>query len=98
MGVFSFTTRRIPRPGAVVIGKKFVEATGCFGRGLVNPMSTAAAKTLAMTRVLSIAGIAMLAAVALAGCRGPGEQDPADAPDQPIAFFHSVHAGQNHIP
>jgi len=55
-------------------------------------------RTLAMTRVLSIAGIAVLAAVSLAGCRGPGEQDPDDAPDQPIAFFHSVHAGDNQIP
>ena len=50
-----------------------------------------------MNRVLSIAGIALFAAM-LSGCRGPGEQDPADAPDQPIAFYHNVHAGDNQIP
>lgn len=50
-----------------------------------------------MIKALSIAGIAVLAAVVLSGCRGPGEQDPGDAPDQPIAFFHNVHAGQNQI-
>jgi hypothetical protein len=58
----------------------------------------AASQSLAMTRVLSVAGIAALAAVALSACRGPGAQDPEEAPDQPIAFYHSVHAGENQIP
>lgn len=51
-----------------------------------------------MTRVLSVAGIAVIAAGMLSGCRGPGEQDPDDGPDQPIAFYHNVHAGQNQMP
>ena len=51
-----------------------------------------------MIRVLSIAGLVLTASVALAGCRGPGAQSASEAPDQPIAFFHSVHAGQNEIP
>ena len=51
-----------------------------------------------MMKVLSVAGIAVSFAVALSACRGPAEQDLADAPDQPIAFYHSVHAGQNQIP
>lgn len=50
-----------------------------------------------MTRVLSIPGITILALAALAGCGWSGP-DIAGAPDQPIAFFHSVHAGQNQIP
>jgi hypothetical protein len=45
-----------------------------------------------MSRVLTIAGIALIAA-GLSSCgRTP------DAPTQPIAFYHSVHAGQNQIP
>ncbi|MQA89579.1 MAG: hypothetical protein GEU90_05025 [Gemmatimonas sp.] len=51
-----------------------------------------------MTRVLFRAGTILLALGAIAGCRGPGAQLPADAPMQPIAFYHSVHAGQNEIP
>lgn len=51
-----------------------------------------------MSRVLSKAGIAALAAVMLAGCRGPGAQDPDEGPEQPVAFYHTVHAGQNQIP
>ena len=50
-----------------------------------------------MTRVFSIAGIALFAALVLSGCKGPGAQDPGDAPDQPIAFYHKVHAGDNKI-
>jgi hypothetical protein len=51
-----------------------------------------------MIRVDSIAGLLLTCAVVLSGCRGPGAQDPAEAPEQPIAFYHSVHAGQNEIP
>ncbi|HEV2150369.1 MAG TPA: cytochrome c3 family protein [Longimicrobiaceae bacterium] len=47
-----------------------------------------------MIRVLKFAGIALLA-LGVASCGGDPE---ASAPDQPIAFFHSVHAGQNQIP
>lgn len=47
-----------------------------------------------MTRVLKSAGIVLLT-LAAATCRG---YDPGDGPDQPIAFYHSVHAGQNQIP
>jgi hypothetical protein len=50
-----------------------------------------------MIRVLSISGLLLAVTVGLAGCRGPGAQDPAEAPDQPIAFYHSVHAGQNQM-
>lgn len=60
-------------------------------------MSFAASSTFAMNRHL-VAGIAALVLLVLAGCRGPGEQDLSDAPTQPIAFFHSVHAGDNQIP
>jgi len=35
--------------------------------------------------------------VALAGCGWSGP-DPESGPDQPIAFYHSVHAGANQIP
>ena len=51
-----------------------------------------------MTRVISLAGTALFLMVALAACKGPGAQAPGDAPDQPIFFMHSVHAGQNQIP
>lgn len=50
-----------------------------------------------MTRVISVAGIALFATVLLAGCKGPGAQDVSEAPDQPIAFYHKVHAGDNKI-
>lgn len=49
-----------------------------------------------MTRVLSIAGLVLLAAAA-SSCRGY-KADEGDGPAQPIAFYHSVHAGQNKIP
>jgi hypothetical protein len=42
--------------------------------------------------------MAFLASAVLAGCKGPGAQSKGDAPDQPIYFMHSVHAGQNQIP
>jgi hypothetical protein len=50
-----------------------------------------------MTRVLSTAGIALFAVAALAGCGWSGP-DIESGPEQPIAFYHSVHAGQNEIP
>lgn len=51
-----------------------------------------------MTRVLARAGIALFALTLIVACRGPGAQSPSEGPEQPIAFFHSVHAGQNQIP
>jgi hypothetical protein len=51
-----------------------------------------------MTTVSARLGIALLAVITVAGCRGPGAQSPSQAPDQPIAFYHNVHAGQNQIP
>jgi hypothetical protein len=51
-----------------------------------------------MTRVNARAGITLLALLAAGGCRGPGAESPSEAPEQPIAFYHSVHAGQNQIP
>ena len=51
-----------------------------------------------MSRVLSRVGVSLLAAIALIGCRGPAEQSPDEAAEQPIAFYHSVHAGENQIP
>lgn len=50
-----------------------------------------------MTRVLS-AVFVLAAVVAFSGCRGPAEESAADAPTQPIAFYHDVHAGDNQIP
>jgi hypothetical protein len=53
-----------------------------------------------MIRPLRPAGLAALALLALAAsssCR-PYSADEDDGPDQPIAFYHSVHAGQNQIP
>lgn len=50
-----------------------------------------------MTRVLSIPGLLVLCAVVMTGCRGPGAQDASEAAEQPIAFYHNVHAGQNQI-
>jgi hypothetical protein len=47
-----------------------------------------------MTRVLKFAGIALLT-LGTASC---GRSPEAAAPDQPIAFYHSVHAGENQIP
>lgn len=44
-----------------------------------------------MTRVLSILGIVLLS-VGVASCRDY-HADESDGPDQPIAFYHSVHAG-----
>ncbi|HEX5725455.1 MAG TPA: cytochrome c3 family protein [Longimicrobiaceae bacterium] len=46
-----------------------------------------------MTRVHTIAGMALLA-LAAASCN---QYDPGEGPDQPIAFYHSVHAGTNQI-
>ena len=51
-----------------------------------------------MTRALIRTGLAALAMIAVAGCRGPGAQTAASAPEQPILFMHSVHAGDNQIP
>lgn len=49
-----------------------------------------------MTRALAILGILLLSAT-VASCRDY-HADESDGPDQPIAFYHSVHAGQNQIP
>jgi hypothetical protein len=46
-----------------------------------------------MTRALRLAALALLPVVA--SCR---PYKPADPPEQPIAFYHSVHAGDNKIP
>lgn len=46
-----------------------------------------------MTRVFSLVGILLLA---VTSCR-PYKASEKDAPTQPIAFFHQVHAGQNKI-
>jgi hypothetical protein len=46
-----------------------------------------------MTRVFKIAGVLLLAASSSCGWT-PDEEGP----EQPIAFYHSVHAGQNQIP
>jgi hypothetical protein len=43
-----------------------------------------------MTRVLRTAALALLACTAAASCR---PYSPPPAPEQPIAFFHNVHAG-----
>lgn len=51
-----------------------------------------------MIRVLARTGFPLLAILALASCRGPRAQSPSEAPTQPIAFYHSVHAGDNQIP
>src|SRR5687768_16317837 len=64
----------------------------------VVPNRLSESRTSAMTRVLARAGITLLLLGAITACRGPGAQSPADGPDQPIAFFHSVHAGDNQIP
>lgn len=49
-----------------------------------------------MTRVHRIFGLALVA-LAAASCRDY-KADESDGPDQPIAFYHSIHAGQNQIP
>jgi hypothetical protein len=49
-----------------------------------------------MIRILSIAGIILLAAAA-SGAYFLFDRTP-EGPDQPIAFYHNVHAGQNQIP
>jgi hypothetical protein len=49
-----------------------------------------------MKKVFAAFGIALLA-VAATSCRGYSA-DEDDGPEQPIAFYHSVHAGQNKIP
>ena len=48
-----------------------------------------------MTRALRLAALALLPVAAAASCR---PYKPADPPEQPIAFYHNVHAGQNQIP
>ncbi|MBA4159164.1 MAG: cytochrome c3 family protein [Gemmatimonadetes bacterium] len=50
-----------------------------------------------MARVLSIVGIVLLAAVA-SGAYFFLDRGPREGPEQPIAFYHNVHAGQNQIP
>ena len=47
-----------------------------------------------MTRAFTTAWIALLALFA-SSCR---DYRPPEGPEQPIAFYHSVHAGQNQIP
>jgi len=47
-----------------------------------------------MTRVFKIVGILLLSA----GAGSCGWTPDEEGPDQPIAFYHSVHAGQNQIP
>jgi hypothetical protein len=49
-----------------------------------------------MKRALATLGLALLA-VAAQSCR-KYSADESDGPDQPIAFYHSVHAGQDSIP
>jgi len=51
-----------------------------------------------MIRAFIRSGLTVLVLVAVAGCRGPGAQTAAEAPEQPILFMHSVHAGDNQIP
>jgi hypothetical protein len=50
-----------------------------------------------MTRVLSIAGVVLLVVVAT-GAFYLLDRGPRQGPEQPIAFYHSVHAGDNQIP
>lgn len=49
-----------------------------------------------MTRALSFLAVVLLS-LGAASCRDY-HADESDAPDQPIAFYHNVHAGQNQIP
>lgn len=58
----------------------------------------AESRTLDMIRAFIRSGVAALVLIAVAGCRGPGAQTAANAPEQPILFMHSVHAGENQIP
>jgi hypothetical protein len=51
-----------------------------------------------MTRAISSFGATFVVMAALVACRGPGAQSPQDGPEQPIAFYHNVHAGDNQIP
>jgi hypothetical protein len=50
-----------------------------------------------MTKLLRMAALALLPVVVAASCR-PYRADEGDGPDQPIAFYHSVHAGDNKMP
>jgi hypothetical protein len=50
-----------------------------------------------MARVLSIAAVLILAIVA-SGAYLLFDRGPRQGPEQPIAFYHSVHAGDNQIP
>jgi hypothetical protein len=51
-----------------------------------------------MIRLVGRASTTLLALFALVSCRGPGAESASEAPEQPIAFYHSVHAGENQIP
>lgn len=48
-----------------------------------------------MTRAFAVAG-ALLLSVGVASCEWSPDEE--SGPEQPIAFFHSVHAGENQIP
>jgi len=50
-----------------------------------------------MPRVLAIAAVGLLVAVA-SGALFLFDRGPRQGPEQPIAFFHSVHAGEQQIP
>jgi hypothetical protein len=50
-----------------------------------------------MARLLSIAAVGVLVVVA-SGAYFLFDRGPRQGPEQPIAFYHSVHAGQNQIP
>ena len=48
-----------------------------------------------MTRVFAVAGVLLLS-VGVSSCGWSPDEE--SGPEQPIAFYHSVHAGQNQIP
>ncbi len=64
----------------------------------VFPLGQSERRTHVMIRVLARAGVPLLILAAFAACKGPGAQSPSEGPEQPIAFYHSVHAGDNQIP
>src|ERR1700741_4161297 len=86
-------------PGGPEVGA----TSGCRGgRGRAGGDGTPRARAATvfsaqahMKRVVTTLGLALLAATA--SCRGYSA-DESDGPEQPIAFFHSVHAGQNQMP
>src|SRR5687768_11564831 len=55
-----------------------VHGAGCY-MGVV-PWSRSKLRMFVMTRVLSRAGVALLAVASLVACRGPGAESPDDAP------------------